>query len=267
MNKKKMEFQLDKEFISIQNQLTSNLEILCADLHAIRLSLINMPKLKEISIPNPYITYFLKEDINSFINHAKGNIDQILVRINNNYALNIINIFELKIKEAYGLLLALRKQKSLSLSGKSLQEFYLGEINKYKTLGVLVNEIIEKINSIDKNIIKDEDQYYNYFKNYILLRNCLSHKNGLVTNNEIDLEIRLPIITQAQIDDAIKKGNINKINPKTLIKRWQLNEHIQLKLNEVEGIAYGLMKVSNVIIKHMYKATDKHFAGLEKAGK
>ena len=262
-----MEFQLDKEFMSIQNQLTSNLEVLCADLHAIRLLLINVPRLKEISVPNPYITYFLREDINSFINHAKGNIDQILVRINNNYALNVINVFELKIKEAYGLLLALRKQKSLLMSGESLREYYLGEISKYKTLGVLVNEIIEKINSIDMKIIKGEDQYYDYFKNYILLRNCLSHKNGLVTNAEADLEIRLPVITQEQIDDALKNDNIDKINPKTLIKQWQLHEHIQLELNEVEGIAYGLMKVSNIVIKHMYKAADKHFEGLEKAGK
>jgi hypothetical protein len=260
-------FKLEDEFVSIQKLFEKDLEIRCADLHSIRLSLINLPRQKDILIPNPYISYFLNSDINSFVHHTKQNIDQILIRINNNFTLNMISIFELYIKQGYGLLLALRKQKSMKFSAQLLNDHYKSEIEKFKTLGVLVNEIQDKINSIDINIIPAEKHYYEYCNNYILLRNCLAHNNGLITNNEIDMEIRLPIITEDQIQDVLKQNNDNKINPKTFIKKWKLNDLIKLELNEVEGIAYGLKKVSFVILKHLFKATDKHFEGIEKAKK
>lgn len=268
MDKEEKIFNLEDEFVKIQKNLEHYLEVLCIDLHSITLSLKNFPKLKEITVPNPYLSYFLqrKHDTNSFIYHTKNNSDQILFRINNDYALSIINIFELHIKQAYGLMLALRKQISMKLTTAYLKETFSKEMSKYKTLGVLANEIYEKINKIDKKIMENEKQYYEYFENYILLRNCLAHKNGIISEDEVGLEIRLPVITQDQIQKAIL-GEEKVLNPQTLIRKWKLGEQIKLNLNEVEGIAYGLIKVSFRIIKHMYKAADKHFEGIEKAKK
>lgn len=130
---------------------------------------------------------------------------------------------------------------------------------------MLVNEIRTKIYNIDQTIVQGESQYYDYFKNYIKLRNCLAHNNGIVSEKELDMEIRLPIITQDQIQEALSQEK-SKINPQTIIRRWNLNDQIKLEIGEVEGIAYGLIKVSFIVIKHIYKAADRHFEEIEKAG-
>jgi hypothetical protein len=249
MNEKSPEFNLETEFFRIQKNIEQNLEILCTDLHSAGLALRNMQTLAEVTVPNPYISYFLKENINSFFEHTKKNKNQIVHRICNGYTLSIISIFELHIKKAYGLMLALRKQKSMSLVGDLLKTHFQCEMEKFRTLGVLVNEVQEKIEKIDPTIIKDENQYYDYFRNYIKLRNCIAHNNGIVSKNEIDMEIRLPVITQDQIHEALSQEK-SKIDPQTVLKMWNLNDQIQLEINEVEGIAYGLIKVSFVVIKH-----------------
>lgn len=77
------------------------------------------------------------------------------------------------------------------------------------------------------------------------------------------MEIRIPFIDESQIIAAIERQAQGPISPQTAIIKWELNQKIEFHINEVEGIAYGLIKTLHEIIKHMYKAADVHVQTLE----
>jgi hypothetical protein len=79
------------------------------------------------------------------------------------------------------------------------------------------------------------------------------------------MEIRIPVIDQNQIREAMNPEFQGPIIPQTAIIKWELGQKIAFPINEVEGIAYGLIKTLHEIIKHMYKAADVHLQRLQES--
>ena len=261
-------FIFHDEFLRINKSLEEQLEIRCLDLHSIQLALTNITDAKHIKVPSTYISYFLKrtsQDIyNEFVSHTKGNIELMLARINNYFAQNILSRAEEHLIEGLILLRVIQSQTSPTISAKDFNEQLDQERSKTRTFGTLENEIKARIKKSGDDIIESDSSYYSYLHHYVTLRNCLTHRGGRITAKENDLEIRLPYISEEQINNATKTDSTNPIIPQTIVRKWNLGDTINLNLQEVEGIAYGLLKTTTKILRHMYKATDRHVEHLIK---
>jgi hypothetical protein len=258
---------LEDEFKKIHDNLTRNLEVLCVDLHSIRIAILNLPDQKHVKVPNPYISYFLNEDIETFVAHTKHNSKNLMGRSCNNFAISCISAFEDSLKYGYSLMTAILKQTTMSVKSSSFKLPYESELEKIMPLGSLIDAIKGKVKDPDNKIVPIGCSVYGYCDNYILLRNCLLHKRGKISKFEKNMEIRLPVILEEQLKAFVTDSLPDQIFPQTVIRKWGFGETIQLSLEEVEGISYGLMKTSFELIKHMYKFADNHLAGLENAGR
>lgn len=258
-----LEYEFKRIFKRFENQLDSRV----LDLHSIQLALINLPKMEKVVMPSIFISYFLRptsaEPQNVFATYTKENCVAILSRTNNYFTENILHLAEEYLIEGLVLLKTIQSQSSLSFPSSSFKEKFNSEINKLRTFGSLEKEIKKLIMKSGADIIPENCPYYTYLKNYVILRNCFTHRDGKITEKEIELEIRLLYISEEQIESAKNNDSINKLNPSTILRKWNLNDKIELTLNEVEGIAYGLIKTLFEIFRHMYKAADKHVEILE----
>lgn len=260
MNQKNLVFH--DEFVRINKSLEQQLEIRCMDLHSLNLALNNITDAKQVKVPSIYISYFLKktsqEFYNEFVDHTKQNIELMLGRVNNYFTQNILYLAEEHLIEGLSFLTVIQSLSDPTLSAESFNEQLEKERRRRRMFGELEKEIKEKVRESGNNIVDLNSPCYSYLKNYVTLRNCLTHRGGKITKKESDLEIRLPYISQEQIDAAIKSESIKSINPQTALRKWNMGDTINLNLQEVEGIAYGLLKTSTEIMRHMYLAADKH---------
>lgn len=163
------------------------------------------------------------------------------------------------------LLKTIQSQTSVNISTSSFKTKFDSELHKFRTFGQLKSQIKDSVNKSGTDIIPEDCSYYSYLDNYVTLRNCITHRAGRISEKEKekDLEIRLPYISEEQFDTAKNDNSINELIPSTILRKWNLNDNVQLTLEEVEGIAYGLLKTLFEIFKHMYKAADKHVESLE----
>lgn len=256
------------EFLRINKSLEQQLQIRCMDLHSLNLALNNITDAKQVKIPSIYISYFLKktsqEFYNEFITHTKQNIELMLCRINNYFTQNILYLVEEHLIEALILLRVIQSLSESTVSAENFHEQLENERNKTRTFGTLEEEIKSRVKKSGNSTIDINSPYYSYLKHYVTLRNCLTHRGGKITTKESDLEIRLPYISQEQIDAATKSESIKTLNPQAVLRKWNLGDTINLNLQEVEGIAYGLLKTSTEIMRHMYLAADKHVERITK---
>lgn len=266
MNQKNLIFH--DEFVRINKSLEQQLEIRCIDLHSLNLALNNITDAKQVKVPSIYISYFLKktsqEFYNEFVTHTKQNIELMLCRLNNYFTQNILYLVEEHLIEGLILLRVIQSLSEPTISTENFNEKLENERSKTRTFGTLEEEIKGRVKKSGNDTIDTNSSYYSYLKHYVTLRNCLTHRGGKITMKESDLEIRLPYISQEQIEAAIKSESIKTINPHTVLRRWNLGDTINLNLQEVEGIAYGLLKTSTKIMRHMYLAADKHVEGITK---
>lgn len=268
MEENKQNFIFYDEFLRIFKSFESQLDIRCLDLHSIQMALTNFPDMKQVKVPATYISYFLKKTSNEFQNefasYTKENIELMLARINNYFAQNILHAAEEHLIEGLILLRTIQAQTTTSFPLKTFKEQLDSEKIKNRTFGTLENEIKALVAKSGNDIIPTDCPYYSYLKNYVTLRNCLAHRAGKISEKEKDLEIRIPYISEEQIESAKKAVTTEQVIPQTIIRKWELNDTVKLTLHEVEGIAYGLLKTLFQIFKHMYKAADKHVENLTK---
>lgn len=260
-------FNFHDEFLIINKSFEDKLDIRCKDLHSIQLALTNIIDREEIKVPSTYISYFLKKTStdfhNEFISYTKGNIELMLARINNYFAQNILHSAEEHLIDGLILLRTIQSQTEKTLSLKSFKVQLDNERSKNRTFGTLEAEIKARVAKSGEGIIEENCLYYSFLKNYVTLRNCFTHRGGRITEKENELEIRLPYISEEQLENAKKARSSEPIIPQTVIRKWELDDAIELNLHEVEGIAYGVLKTLSEIMKHMYKAADRHVANLE----
>ena len=261
-------FIFHDEFEKINKSFEHQLEIRCLDLHSIQLALTNLPGIAEVNIPSVYISYFLKktpvEIQNQLASYTNDNVQSMLSRTNNYFAQNILHLAEEHLNHGFILLKSIRALSSAKVSSSIFNGHLEREKDKKRLFGQLSKSIQEVIGNIDKNIIPDNAPYYSYLTNYISLRNCFTHRSGIITELEKDLEIRLPYISEEQIAEAKESNSTEPINPQTIIRKWDVGDKIELTLNEVEGLSLGLLNTVRGIIRDMYKAADKHVETLSK---
>jgi hypothetical protein len=259
-------FVFHDEFLRINKAFEAQLDVRCMDLHSIQLALINLPGMEQVKVPSIYISYFLKktsaEFQNEFASYTKANIESMLHRVNNYFAQNIFHSAEEHLIEGLILLRTIQSLTTITVPSKTFREHLELEKSKNRMFGTLETEIKALIAKSGGDIIPQDCPYYSYLKNYVTLRNCFTHRNGKITEKEKDLEIRLPYISEEQIETAKKSISSDPITPQTIIRKWELNDTVRLTLQEVEGIALGLQKTLFQIFKHMYKAADKHVENL-----
>lgn len=263
----KLDFE--KEFFKIYKRFEAELTERCIDLHAIGLATMNFPDMKVIKFPNPFITYYLQDKVGAspdyFVAYTKQQHATIIKRVNNFYVMNILSSAEWHLKEGLVMLNTLLAQTSLNFPGDSFSKKLEEERKSQRTFGKIYKDIVETVNRVSKDIIPEQSPYYRFLRSYIILRNCLAHKGGIISGKEIDMEIRIPLIDEDQIKEAMKPEFQGPILPQTAIIKWELNQKIGFPINEVEGIAYGLIKTLHEIIKHMYKAADVHVQRLQQS--
>ena len=259
-------FIFHDEFLIINKSFEEQLNIRCMDLHSIQLALTNIVDRKEVKVPSTYISYFLKNTStdfhNEFIFYTKGNIELMLARTNNYFAQNILHTTEEYLIDGLILLRTIQSQTEKTLSLESFKIQLDNERSKNRTFGTLEAEIKARVAKSGGDIIEENCLYYSFLKNYVTLRNCFTHRADRITGKENELEIRLPYISEEQLENAKNSRSSEPIIPQTVIRKWELDDIIKLNLQEVEGIAYGVLKTLSEIMKHMYKAADRHVANL-----
>jgi len=259
---------ISDEFENIFKRFEGQLDKRCLDLHSIQLALRNLPDMKEVKMPNPFITYFLKkseykpQDI--FVTNTYHNVESIIYRTNNLFAQNIFYLAEEHLIEGIILLKLILSQTSISFASVPFKEQFNKELNKVRKFGNLEEEIKKLVNKSGTDIIPVDCPYYSYLENYVILRNCLTHREGKITEKEKKLEIRLPYISKEQIDSVKKEDSKESLNPQMIFRKWDLGDKVELSIQEVEGIALGLVQTLFQIFKHMYTAADRYVEKLEK---
>jgi hypothetical protein len=260
-------FIFHDEFLTINKSFEEQLDIRCMDLHSIQLALTNITDRQEFKVPSTYVSYFLKKTPtdfpNEFVSYTKGNIELMLARINNYFAQNILNSAEKHLIDGLTLLRTIQLQTAKTISSESFKVELDKERSKNRTFGTLGGEIKARVAKLGGNIIEENCPYYSFLENYVILRNCFTHRGGRITEKENELEIRLPFISEEQLEKAKKARSSGPISPQTVIRKWELDDTIELNLHEVEGIAYGALKTLSEVMRHMYKAADRHVAKLE----
>jgi hypothetical protein len=232
------------------------------------LALTNLPEMKQVNVPSIYISYFLKKSPtelqNQLASYTKDNVQSILSRTNNYFAQNILHLAEEHLNHGIILLKSIRALSSTNVSSSIFNGHLEREKNKKRLFGQLAKNIQEVIAKIDGSIIPKDASYYSYLTNYITLRNCFTHRSGTITETENDLEIRLPYISEEQISAVKESKSPTSINPQTIVRKWDLDDKIELTLHEVEGLSFGLLKTVSQILRDMYKAAEKHVEQLAK---